>query len=149
MGNSTGIGEFPAQRPVTRSFGVPLELRLNKRLSKQSWDCWFQTPSRPLWRHRNDMTESWRNNIREPRKQLSVVEMAYLGMMWVDPNVAYCRLSPTQTDSSQWRLTNHGRLYSNHQSIWTLNVLRCEQDLFDSCFTCGFAWPASCLCHQQ
>ena len=28
-------------------------LRLNKRLSKQSWGWWFETPSRPLWRHRN------------------------------------------------------------------------------------------------
>ena len=29
-------------------------LRLNKRLSKQSWGWWFETPSRPLWRHRNE-----------------------------------------------------------------------------------------------
>ena len=29
-------GEFPSQRPVTRSFGVFFDLRLNKRLSKQS-----------------------------------------------------------------------------------------------------------------
>ena len=28
-------------------------LRLNKRLSKQSWGWWFETPSRPLWRHCN------------------------------------------------------------------------------------------------
>ena len=30
-------GEFPAQGPVTRSFDVFFDLRLNKRLSKQSW----------------------------------------------------------------------------------------------------------------
>ena len=29
-GNSTVIGKFPAQRPVTRSFGVFFDLRLNK-----------------------------------------------------------------------------------------------------------------------
>ena len=52
-GEFTGPGEFPTQRPVTRSFGVFSYLRLNKRLSKQSWDWWFDTPSRPLWRHRN------------------------------------------------------------------------------------------------
>ena len=46
-------GEFPSQRPVTRSFDVFLVLRLNKRLSKQSWGWWFETPSRSLWRHRN------------------------------------------------------------------------------------------------
>ena len=27
--------------------------RLNERLSKQSWGWWFETLSRPLWRHRN------------------------------------------------------------------------------------------------
>ena len=29
------------------------DLRLNKRLSKQSGGWWFETPSRPLWRHHN------------------------------------------------------------------------------------------------
>ena len=35
-GKFTGPGEFPTQRPVTRSFDVCFDLRLNKRLSKQS-----------------------------------------------------------------------------------------------------------------
>ena len=52
-GNSPVSGEFPAQRPVTRSFDVFFDLRLNKRLSKQWWGWWFETPSRPLWRHWN------------------------------------------------------------------------------------------------
>ena len=52
-GNSPVPGEFPTQRPVTRSFDVFFDLRLNKRLSKQSWGWWLVTPSRPLWRHRN------------------------------------------------------------------------------------------------
>ena len=54
VGNSPVTGEFPSQRPVTRSFDVFFDLRLNKRLSKQSWGWWFETPSRSLWRHRND-----------------------------------------------------------------------------------------------
>ena len=49
MGNSPVTGEFPSQRPVTRSF----ELRLNEGLSKQSRRRWFKTPSRSLWRHCN------------------------------------------------------------------------------------------------
>ena len=53
-GNLLGPGEFPAQKPVTQSFDVFFDLRLNKRLSKQSWGWWFETPSRPLWRHCND-----------------------------------------------------------------------------------------------
>ena len=36
-GNSPVTGEFPSQRPVTRSFDVFFDLRLNKRLSKQPW----------------------------------------------------------------------------------------------------------------
>ena len=39
-------GEFPTQRPMTRSFDVFFDLRQNKRLSKQSWGWWFETPSR-------------------------------------------------------------------------------------------------------
>ena len=49
-GNSLATGEFPSQRPVTRSFDVFFDLRLNKRLNKQSRRWWFETPSRPLWR---------------------------------------------------------------------------------------------------
>ena len=53
-GNSMVTGEFPAQRPVTRSFDfLFFDLRLNKRLSKQSWGWWFETLSCPLWRHSN------------------------------------------------------------------------------------------------
>ena len=51
--NSPAIGEFPAKRSVTRSFDVFFDLRRSKRLSKQSWGWWFETLSRPLWRHRN------------------------------------------------------------------------------------------------
>ena len=52
-GNSPVPGEFPTQRPVTRSFDVYFDLRPNKRLSKQWWGWWFETQSCPLWRHRN------------------------------------------------------------------------------------------------
>ena len=54
-GNSPVTGEFPTQRPVTRSFDVFFDLRLNKRLSKKSWGWWFESPSRILWRHSNAM----------------------------------------------------------------------------------------------
>ena len=53
-GNSQVTGEFPSQRPVTRSFDIIFDLRPNKRLSKQSWGWWSETPSRPLWRHCNE-----------------------------------------------------------------------------------------------
>ena len=55
-GNSPVPGEFTTQRPVTRSFDVFFYLRLNKRLSKQSWGWWFETLSLPLWRQCNELT---------------------------------------------------------------------------------------------
>ena len=52
-GEFTGLGEFPTQRPVTRSFDVFFDLRPNKRLSKQPWGWWFETLSWSLRRHCN------------------------------------------------------------------------------------------------
>ena len=56
--NSLVPSEFPSQRPVTRSFDVFFDLRLNKRLSKQSWGWWFETLPCPLWRHLNELSLS-------------------------------------------------------------------------------------------
>ena len=47
LGNSPVNGEFPSQRPVTRSFDVFFDLCLRK----QGW--WLETPSCSLWRHCN------------------------------------------------------------------------------------------------
>ena len=57
-GNSPGPGEFPAQRPVTQSFGVFFDLRLNEWLSKPPWGWWFETLSWSSWRQCNVMTKS-------------------------------------------------------------------------------------------
>ena len=51
-GNSPVRGEFPTQRPVTRSFDV-FFFSGPEYASKQSWGWWFETPSGPLWRHSN------------------------------------------------------------------------------------------------
>ena len=64
VGNSSVPGEFPAQRPAS---GVLMFfLRPNKRLSKQSLGWWFETLSRPLWRHCNDQSLVKRDIIVEP-----------------------------------------------------------------------------------
>ena len=62
-GNSPVADEFPAQSPVTRSFDVFFHLRMNKRLSKQPWGWWLETPSGPLWRHCNAMRVYVKNDI--------------------------------------------------------------------------------------
>ena len=45
-GEFTGPGEFPSQRPVTRSFDVFFDLRPNKRLSKLECGAWSHHPRR-------------------------------------------------------------------------------------------------------
>ena len=52
-GNPSVTGGFPSQRPVTGSFDVFFDLRLNKRLSKKSRSQWLEPPSRSLWRQCN------------------------------------------------------------------------------------------------
>ena len=52
-GEFTGPGEFPTQRPVTRSFDVFFDRRLNKRSSKQPRGWWLETLSCSLWRQSN------------------------------------------------------------------------------------------------
>ena len=52
-GSSPVTGEFPSQSPVTRSFDIFIDLRLNKRFNKHSIRWWFDMPLHPLWRHRN------------------------------------------------------------------------------------------------
>ena len=53
VGNSPVTGEFSSQRPVTQSFDVFSDMRLDKRSSKQWRRRWFETPSRSLCRHCN------------------------------------------------------------------------------------------------
>ena len=53
FGEFTGPGEFPTQKPVAQSCDIFFDLRLNKRLSKQSWGWWFETQSHPSWRQCN------------------------------------------------------------------------------------------------
>ena len=57
-GEFTGPGEFPAQRPVTQSFDVFFDLRLNKCLSKQPRGWLFETPLWSLWRQCNVLVNS-------------------------------------------------------------------------------------------
>ena len=52
-------GEFPSQRPVTRSLNIFFDLHPNKPMDKQSWGWWFETPSRSSWRHYNERVLFW------------------------------------------------------------------------------------------
>ena len=57
-GNSPLIGEFPSQR-ASGALMFPSICTLNKRLSKQSRDWWYETPLCSLWRHCNALVAQW------------------------------------------------------------------------------------------
>ena len=52
-GEFTGHQWIPRTKASDAELWFFFDLRLNKRLSKQSWGWWFETPSRPLWRQSN------------------------------------------------------------------------------------------------
>ena len=107
---------FPAQRPVTRSFDVFYDLRLNKRLSKQSWGWWFETLSRPLWRHRNVVYIKW------PSKRYKGIYRQYPRMKNIRHNVGKtCRLWASIHQAVR-RLTAKSREVSRLGVIMTVSL---------------------------
>ena len=69
------------------------DLRLNKRLSKQPWGWWSETPSSSLWRHRNGFSvllaiwSSLSSLAKETNKQyqnpeVSVVELSFVELSY-------------------------------------------------------------------
>ena len=99
-GNSPVTGEFPAQRPVMRSFDAFFDLRLNKRLCKQWLGWWFR-------RHRAhyDVTIMWFTNtlffnqwkyIGRHTMQTSLYCSKYVTNCWNPPTwymFAFCRVT--------------------------------------------------------
>ena len=81
-GSSPVTDEFPSQRPVIRIFDVFFDLRLNKRLSKQSWRWWFKTPSRSFWRHCN-VLQVLRHEIIFCRSLVSLWMLGVFSWFWI------------------------------------------------------------------
>ena len=86
-GNPLVTGKILSQKPVTRSFDVFLDQRLNKQLSKQSRSRWFATPSRSLWRHCNGIV----NLPIKPHYEISIV-LRGAGSSWPLTNTFRTRL---------------------------------------------------------
>ena len=103
-GEFTGPGEFPTQRPVTRSFDVFFDLCLNKRLSKQQWGWWFETLSCSLWRQCNDCTFS--NYIRAINIKTALLNLHVL------------------LDFSPWRQSHSYNFYNNCTTIIIAHLLK-------------------------
>ena len=73
-GEFTGHRWIPCTKAVTRSFDAFFDLRPNKQLSKQWWGWWSETPSCPLWRHRNGRAICASTRSLDARKNESLCE---------------------------------------------------------------------------
>ena len=113
-GNSLVTSEFPTQRPVMWSFDVFFDLRLNKRLSKQSWGWWFEMPLLPLWRHSN--VHPLKSKFLTNKKCSISWELRFI-IMNLQSNVQYFK----------WH--HHGML---SLVIWTTEMLLYSATLFNT-----------------
>ena len=110
-GEFTGHRWIPLTKPVTRSFDVFFDLRLNKPLSKQSWSWWFKTPSRSLWRQCNGPGCLHLQTIRN-------YGIDY--QEWMSP----CLLTGTILNTTQcWDMIKHANIFSyflkiNSKWLW-------------------------------
>ena len=77
-------GEFTGHR----SFDVFFDLHLNRRLSKQSWGWWFETPSCPLWRHRNEVL-----NYANPLYDVATICHQVRWLRWGHPSIFHTATS--------------------------------------------------------
>ena len=78
-GNSPVSGEFPAQRPVTRSFEVFFDLHLVKRLSKHSRGWWLRR-----YRAHHDVIVMVKDSVG--------YESVYSGYFFIEFCVLFCHL---------------------------------------------------------
>ena len=138
-GNSPVPGEFPTKRPVTRSFDVFFDLRLNQRLSKQWWGWWFETLSRPLWRQLNE--KRCGICLLLPRRKCWTIK---LSVIWDTITFAWrhCTFNYTMHLSiSQFKCLS---LWCKIHRLGILNIcnVKWEKAMYD---TCGFAytWPVT------
>ena len=98
----------PTQRPVTRGFDVYFDLRLNKRLCKQSWGWWLETLLCPLWRHSNEKEQPQQANSSMTSLLIAILAWSVTSIMWViNPLRQYPRGSKTRIIAlMDYRFTN-------------------------------------------
>ena len=129
-GNSPVTGEFPSQRPVTRSFDVFLDLRLNKRLSKETRRRWFETPSESLWRHCNGCgfyeVNIWSMfYIRHSCNMCSILYGTYYNETWLyNPSCLVTSFYKGQFDINNRLCFLHQNYITTHKQLYHWN--RCK-----------------------
>ena len=140
-GNSPVTGEFPSQRPVTRSFGVFLWSGPEQTLSKQNRlkRRWFETPSCSLWRHCNDLSKmlfkSQNHWVRITSSACSHDKTAtkkYCALQWCE-----CPITNITRDQRQLWKANSNNAKKSHYSVYTTSLKSCTR------LGCVLLWSCS------
>ena len=92
-GNSPVTGEFSSQRPVTRSFDVSFDLRMNKL----SCGWWFETPPQSLWRHCNGENICRRSDDQFMATYVLEIDIWRVVITWYLPYIGFHRYGVTIT----------------------------------------------------
>ena len=129
-GNSPVPSEFPTRRPVTRNFDVFLDLRLNKRLSKQLWGRWFESLLHPLWRHRNDTGDN------------GMVYTTYDGAHRI-ALMALCHVVHNNVIWYQWWYDIYVLCFTESQLLMVIHVVKSRCPWMAICFR------KTCICWQN
>ena len=96
-GNPPVTGGFPLKRQWRGV--VFFDLRLNKHLSKQSRCRWIETPSRSLWRHRNEKVWTRLDNLLYLSPHLATNEIMQFQHKKVRTK---CKLGTTRSNDNRW-----------------------------------------------
>ena len=127
-GEFTITSDFPAQRPVTQSFDIFFDLRLNKWLNKQWWGCWFEMPWHLFWHHCHDLAAMCPQTV---LAEISI-DMCYMMKDYRDGMVCFFNL-----------YKNKIFLYSLHterQRVIQMLVHRCQGPFYGIHSPCHSGW---------
>ena len=118
-------GKFTGHRRISRTKASNAELwgffdlRLTRRLSKQWWGWWFETPSCPLWCHRNEKLCSYYELTKD------TPYLALKGELWDVLSGFFGENKPQDIESALFLKNNCYHSYKDTQSILIDPLLRC------------------------
>ena len=137
------------------AYNVFFDLCPNKRFGKQSRHWWFETPSRPLWRHRNERPIVYRRSIRMKTYIDTHMHIHFVGlilMLWHKKT----QINPTK-EPIDYRAPGGDRTHANINKANLRDLIAATGILisswiqivnFAACVTVKFdGWPRKTIGH--
>ena len=136
-GGGGGIHRSPMNSPHRcqwrRALMFFFDLLLNKRLCKQSWGWWFETPLRSLWRHCNENVKFSRSvpprviqhSVRHSNNLFSNAEDILCEICIFKKNKKLCALYPVQSgdDLLEKKALARQWIFNSFVALWTYTYI--------------------------